>query len=155
MDKLDVKILDQMQRDATLSVAALSERVNISKTACWRRLKQLEKSGAIRSRVTLLDPEKINLGVIAFAHIKTSRHDDDWFKRFTRAIDAMPEVLEFYRLSGDADYLLKIVAKDIKSYDEVYKKLIRSVDLLDVNSSFVMDTIRYSNELPLDAAVTK
>ena len=150
MDAVDVKILDQLQHDASLSVSALSERIGVSKTACWRRIKNLEQSGTIRSRVTLVDPEKINLGVIAFAHVRTNQHHDDWLKRFTKAIDAMPEVLEFYRLSGDADYLLKIVAVDIKAYDAVYKRLIKSVDLLDVSSSFVMDTIRYTTELPLD-----
>jgi Lrp/AsnC family transcriptional regulator len=151
MNRTDVAILQHLQHDATLSVSAVAELVGISKTACWRRIKALEDQGTIRNRVTLLDPDKVNLGVTVFALVKTNQHRSEWLTRFTQAIDAMPEVLEFYRLSGEADYLLRIVAKDIKAYDAVYKRLIKAVELLDVSSSFVMETLKYTTTLPIDS----
>ena len=149
MHPTDRAILLQLQRDATLSVSALAERIGTSKTACWRRIKALEDSGVIRNRVTLLDTEKIGLGVTAFAHVRTNQHHDEWLEQFKQAIDSIPEILEFYRLSGDADYLLRIVATDIKAYDEIYKRLIKAVELLDVSTSFVMETMKYTTALPL------
>lgn len=151
MHRTDVAILQHLQRDATLSVSAVAELVGISKTACWRRIKALENQGTIRTRVTLLDAEKVNLGVTVFALVKTNQHGNEWLTRFTDAIDTMPEVLEFYRLSGDADYLLRIVAKDIKAYDAVYKRLIKAVELLDVSSSFVMESLKYTTRLPIES----
>jgi Lrp/AsnC family transcriptional regulator len=152
MNRTDHAILRHLQRDATLSVSAVADRVGISKTACWRRIKALEDQGTIRSRVTLLDPEKVDLGVTVFALVRTNQHRDEWLTQFTKAVDAMPEVLEFYRLSGDADYLLRIVAKDIKAYDAVYKRLIKAVELLDVSSSFVMESLKYTTTLPIESA---
>ena len=103
----------------------------------------------MRTRVTLLDAEQLDLGVTVFAMVRTNRHDEEWLEKFTGTLDAMPQVLEFYRTSGDVDYLLKIVAKDIKDYDKVYRELIRSVELLDVSSCFVMDTLKFTTELPV------
>lgn len=150
MDGTDRKILDEMQRDASLSVGALAERVGISKTACWRRIHKLEDCGVIRTRVTLLDADKVNLPVTAYATVRTSQHHEQWLERFTRAVDRMPEVLEFYRMSGDVDYLLKVVATDIHGYDEIYKRLIRAVELMDVSTGFVMETLKHTTVLPLD-----
>ena len=149
MHPAEKALLDHLQRDATLSVSALAERVGMSKTACWRRIKSLEDRGIIRDRVTLLEAEKIGLGVTIFVLVRTNQHHDDWLEQFTAAIDAIPEILEFYRLSGDADYLLRVVAQDIKAYDEIYKRLIKAVDLLDVSSSFVMETLKFTTALPL------
>ena len=150
LDNIDRRLLEALQADATLSVGALAERINLSRSACWRRIRALEDAGVIRARVTLLEPEKLDLGVTVFAMIRTNRHDEEWLAQFTRALEAMPEVLEFYRTSGDVDYLLKIVARDIKDYDAVYRRLIRSVELLDVSSSFVMDTLKFTTQLPID-----
>ena len=136
MDRTDLRLLKALQHDGTLSVGALAEAVGLSRSACWRRVKDMEEAGIVERRVTLLDPEKLGLGVTVFAILRTNRHDDEWFELFRQTIDSIPEVLEFYRMSGDVDYLLKIVAKDIKDYDEVYKKLIRRVELLDVSSCF-------------------
>jgi Lrp/AsnC family transcriptional regulator len=149
IDPTDMKILAALQTDATLSVGALAERINLSRSACWRRVKDLEARGIIRTRVTLLDAEKLGLGITVFAMVRTNRHDEEWLQKFTQTLNDMPAVLEFYRTSGDVDYLLKIVAKDIKDYDTVYRKLIRSVELLDVSSSFVMDTLKYTTALPI------
>lgn len=150
MDKTDLRLLQALQQDATLSIGALAEHINLSRSACWRRVRELEDTGVVRSRVTLLDPEQLNLGVTVYAILRTNRHDDEWFTNLKKTINKIPEVLEFYRLSGDVDYLLKIVAEDIKDYDDVYRKLIRHVELLDVSSCFVMETIKFTTELPLD-----
>lgn len=149
MDRIDRQILIALQADASLSVGALAERIGLSRSACWRRVKDMERSGVIRARVTLLDADQLGVGVTVYAIVRTSRHDELWLENFRKAIDAIPEVLEFYRTSGDIDYLLKIVARDIKHYDQVYRKLIRKVELFDVSSSFVMDTLKFTTELPI------
>jgi Lrp/AsnC family transcriptional regulator len=150
LDRADLNLLRALQADASLSVGRLAERVNLSRSACWRRIKDMEEKGVIRARVTLLDPEQLDLGVTVYAMVRTNRHDQEWLDKFTHALEAMPEVLEFYRTSGDMDYLLKIVARDIKDYDRVYRKLISSVELLDVSSSFVMEILKYTTALPID-----
>lgn len=153
LDNVDLRILKSLQQDGSLSVGALAEAVGLSRSACWRRVKEMEKDGVLERRVALLNPEKLGLGVAVYAILRTNRHDEEWFSKFRRAIDLMPEVLEFYRLSGDVDYLLKIVARNIKDYDEVYRRLIRKVELLDVSSCFVMETIKFTTELPLSRAL--
>ena len=151
LDLIDRKLLAALQTDATLSVGVLAEQVSLSRSACWRRIRDLQDRGVIRARVTLLDPEQLGMGVTVFAMVRTNRHDEAWLKNFTRTLESMPEVLEFYRTSGDVDYLLKIAARDIKDYDRVYRKLISKVDLLDVSSSFVMETLKQTTALPLTA----
>ena len=152
LDAIDVKLLRALQADASLSVGALAEQVNLSRSACWRRIKELEDRGVIRSRVTLLNGEQLGHDVTVIALVRTNRHDEKWLRNFTETLDGMPEVLEFYRMSGDVDYLLKIVARDIKDYDRIYRRLISKVDLLDVSSSFVMETLKWTAELPLESA---
>lgn len=149
MDAIDKKILKCLQEDATLPVAEIAERVGLSPTPCWRRIQNLEKSGVIRRRVALLDAEKLNVGVTVFVRLKTSEHDYDWWEHFAGAIADMDEVVEFYRLSGDIDYLLRIVVPDIASYDEVYRRLIRAARFSDVTSNFAMETIKSTTALPL------
>jgi len=150
LDRLDLRILDCLQSDASLSSAEIAERVGLSTTPCWRRIQNLEKAGVVRSRVALLDRERLNLGVDVFVSLRISRHSDEWLEEFTRAIDAFPEVMEFYRLSGDVDYLLRVVVSDIKAFDAFYKRLIRHTDIADVSSSFAMECIKYTTALPLD-----
>ena len=150
MDKIDKKILDSLQNDATLSVADIAERVGLSATPCWRRIRMLEDAGVIESRVALLNPEKLNLGVTVFVGVKTSQHNTKWLTRFAKAVADIDEVVEFYRMSGDTDYLLRIVAPDIAGYDAVYKRLIEAADLSDVSSSFAMERIKFTTALPLD-----
>jgi len=152
IDAIDAKLLRALQADASLSVGALAEQVNLSRSACWRRIKDLEERGVIRSRVTLLDGEQLGYGVTVIALVRTNRHDENWLRNFTQSLDAMPEVLEFYRMSGEVDYLLKIVARDIKDYDRIYRRLISKVELLDVSSSFVMETLKWTTSLPIDGA---
>lgn len=150
MDLIDKKILGFLQKDVTLSVAEIGDRVGLSATPCWRRIRMLEEAGIIQSRVALLDPEKLNLGVTVFVGVKTSQHNTEWLKRFAKAVAAVDEVVEFYRMSGDTDYLLRIVVPDIAGYDAVYKRLIEAADLSDVSSSFAMERIKFTTALPLD-----
>ena len=150
MDAIDKKILACLQEDATLPVGEIAERVGLSSTPCWRRIRNLEASGVIQSRVALLNPEKLNLGVTVFVGVKTSQHSYDWLERFAAALSEIDEVVEFYRMSGDIDYMLRIVVPDIAGYDAVYKRLIQSADLSDVSSSFAMERIKFTTALPLD-----
>ncbi len=152
MDAIDRKILDQLQRDATLSIAEIAERVGLSSTPCWRRIQKLEDTGVIRSRVALLDAEKLQVGVTVFVAVKTEDHSLEWLEAFAKAAAELPEVMEFYRMSGDVDYLLRIVVPDIAGYDAVYKRLINKVRLANVTSSFAMERIKYTTALPLNYA---
>ncbi len=138
-----------LQQDATLSLAELSERVGLSTTPCWRRVQNLEKTGIIRRRVALLDPDKLNVGVTVFVRVKSGQHSLDWLEQFARAVDEIDEVVEFYRLSGDIDYLLRIVVPDIAAYDRVYKRLIAAADFTDLSSNFAMETLKHTTALPL------
>lgn len=149
MDHLDRKILACLQEDASLSVAEIAERVGLSSTPCWRRIQNLEKAGVIRGRVALLDPELMNVGVTVFVGLKTNQHNYEWLEAFAKAVAEVEEVVEFYRMSGDIDYLLRIVVPDIAAYDAVYKRLIKLADLSDVSSSFAMERIKYTTALPV------
>jgi len=149
MDRIDRKILALLQEDASLPVAAIADQVGLSPTPCWRRIQKLENDGFILKRVTLLSPAKLNVGVTVFVLVKTSQHDRAWFERFSDVVMKIPEVMEFYRLSGQADYLLRVVVADIAGYDAVYQELIRNTQLFDVSSSFAMETIKFTTALPL------
>jgi Lrp/AsnC family transcriptional regulator len=152
MDAIDKKILNCLQEDATLSVADLAQRVGLSTTPCWRRIQKLDAAGVIRKRVALLDGEALNVGVTVFVSVRTDQHSAEWLDRFAAAVRDMPEVVEFYRMSGDIDYLLRVVVPDIAAYDRFYKRLIERVPLSDVSSSFAMEQIKYTTALPLDYA---
>ena len=149
LDPVDRRILMSLQGDATLSIAELAERVGLSQTPCWKRIKRLEAEGIITGRVALLDRAQLGLGTTVFVSVRTSQHDEDWLVQFADAIRAIPEVTEFYRMSGDVDYLLKIVCRDIADYDRIYKSMIRAARLSDVSSSFAMEQIKYTTEVPL------
>jgi Lrp/AsnC family transcriptional regulator len=150
MDNTDANILALLQQDATLTVTEIAKRINLSSTACWRRIQNLEAEGVILKRVTLLSPKKLNVGVTVFVAIKTDQHNTAWLERFAKVVDEIPEVVEFYRMSGEVDYLLRVVVPDIAGYDAVYKKLINAIELFDVSSSFAMEQIKYTTALPLN-----
>lgn len=152
MDDRDRHILRELQRDSSLSIEDLSSRVNLSRNACWRRVKQLEEAGIIRARVALLDQQKLNLGLTAFIAIRTSNHDQDWLDRFSAAVRAIPEIIGVYRTTGETDYMLQAVVPDIAGYDQLYKRIIAKVPLSDVSSSFVMEKVKETTELPVDYA---
>ncbi len=152
MDRIDRKILACLQRDAGRSVAEIAERVGLSTTPCWRRIQRLEQAGVIRRRVALLDAERLNVGVTVFVRVRTSQHNYDWLEKFSKAVERMEEVVEFYRMSGDIDYLLRVVVTDIASYDAVYKRLIKAADFAEVSSSFALEEIKNTTALPLTYA---
>jgi Lrp/AsnC family transcriptional regulator len=149
LDAIDRKILDLLQRNAALQIAELASQVGLSQTPCWRRIQRLKEAGVITKNVMLLDPRKINVGVTVFVAVRTSTHTQAWFDRFKAAVEAIPEVVEFYRMSGEIDYLLRVVVPDIAAYDAVYKRLISGTNLFDVSSSFAMEEIKFTTALPL------
>ena len=150
MDSIDRKILRELQRDCSGSIAEIADRAGVSQTPCWRRIKKLEEAGFIKRRVAILDQDLLNLGMTAYVLIKTSQHDDGWLARFSEGVSTIPEVIEIHRMAGDIDYLLKIVATDMTDYDRIYKRLITVAELFDVSASFSMERIKSSTELPLD-----
>jgi len=149
VDRIDRAILAILQDDASIPVADIAESVGLSATPCWRRIQRLEADGYIVKRVALLSADKLNVGVTVFVSMKTSQHNREWFERFKAVVLNIPEVVEFYRLSGQTDYLLRVVVSDIAGYDAVYQELIRNTQLFDVSSSFAMETIKLTTALPL------
>jgi len=152
MDRIDKRILSRLQEDSNESVADIARSVGLSTTPCWRRIQKLERAGVVRKRVALLDRHEINLGVDVFVAIKTNQHNAKWLAGFTAVVEDLPEVVEFYRMSGDIDYLMRVVVQDISAFDKFYKRLIERVQLSDVSSSFAMEQIKYTTALPLDHA---
>lgn len=150
MDDVDRKILGLMQPNAGMTVAEIAEKVGVTATPCWRRMQKLWETGVIRGQVTLVDPIKVNLGLTVFVMIRTGNHNAAWSDRFLASIQIFPQVVEIYRMSGDLDYMLKVVTENISSYDEFYKRLIRASDFLKVSSTFVMETIKSTTVLPLN-----
>lgn len=150
MDKFDRAILDALQDDCTIPVAELAERIGLTATPCWRRIQRLQAQGLIRRRVALLDARRLNLGVTVFVSVRTSHHTAAWLKSFHQLVSSIPEVIEFYRMAGQTDYLLKVVVPDIAAYDGVYRRLIEGTELSDVSSSFAMEEIKCTSSLPLD-----
>jgi len=152
MDIIDRKILSILQEDATISVADVADRVGLSPTPCWRRIQKMESAGIIRARVALLDPDKMNVGVTVFIAVRTNRHALEWLSQFQQAVTDIPEIVEFYRMSGEIDYLLRAVVPNIGAYDSVYKRLIERIELADVTSMFAMETIKYTTAIPVSYA---
>lgn len=150
MDKLDRKILELLQKNGNLTAAELADRIGLSKAPCWRRIKRLEDEGIIKQTVALLDARALNLGTTVFVTLKTGNHSEAWFEKFVRAVRDIPEVTEIHRMSGDVDYLMRIVVPDIDAYDVVYKRLIAAVEFQDVSASFALETIKYTTALPLN-----
>ncbi|SNZ07253.1 Lrp/AsnC family transcriptional regulator [Cohaesibacter gelatinilyticus] len=150
LDRLDRRILQILQEDATMPVAEIGRRVGLSTTPCWRRIQKMEEEGVITGRVVILDPEKVNAKVTAFVAVTTTEHSSDWLKRFADVIRDFPEVVEFYRMAGQVDYLLRVVVPDIESYDVFYKKLIGRIEVGDISTTFAMEQIKYTTALPLN-----
>lgn len=152
IDRIDRKILSVLQNDSTVPVAEIARKIGLSTTPCWRRIQKLEEEGVIQKRVAILNPVKLNAQVTAFVTVTTNQHTEDWLKRFSAIISEFPEVVEFYRMSGQFDYLLRVVVPDIATFDVFYKKLVASIDIFDVSTSFAMEMIKYTTELPLTYA---
>lgn len=150
LDNFDHSILTELQKDGTISMDALSERVNLSRNACWRRVRAMEESGVIKSRVALVDPEAIGLGLSVFVLIRTNQHDPDWLQKFERAVKSTPEIIGAHRMTGDLDYVLRVRIRDVKSYDQFYQRLISQVPIADISASFVMQDIVDTTQLPIN-----
>lgn len=152
LDPFDLAILRELQRDSSRSIDELASRVNLSRNACWRRVKLLEEWGIIRARVALVDAVKLNAGLTVLIRIGTNQHSADWVKRFREAVLALPEIVGAYRTSGEADYVLKARVPDVAAYDRLYQRLVARVDMIDVAASFVMEEIKETTEVPLGYA---
>ena len=150
MDKIDKRILTLLQQDSTTPVAEIGKKVGLSTTPCWRRIQKLEEDGVIKRRVALLDPPSVNARVTVFVSVRTNAHNAEWLKRFSEVTADFPEVVELYRMSGDVDYLMRVVVPDIAAYDVFYQKLIARIDITDVSSSFAMEQMKYTTQLPLE-----
>ena len=148
IDDKDLQILRILQRNDTVAAAEIAERVNLSVNACWRRIKRLQ-SEVIEKQVAILDPVKFGIGMTVFVSVRTSQHNEAWLSQFSTGVSKIPEVVEFYRLSGETDYLLKVLTRDIADYDRVYKQIIKTAPLSDVSSSFAMERIKSTTSLPI------
>ena len=149
MDQIDKQILMQLQHNAAQPVADIARKVGLSTTPCWRRIQRMEETGIIRKRVALLDSKAIGVGMSVFVAVRTDQHNSEWLKNFAGMVAEMDEVVEFYRMSGEVDYLLRVVVPDMSAYDGFYRKLIGNVQLIDVSSSFAMEEIKYTTALPI------
>ncbi|AAW86073.1 predicted DNA-binding transcriptional regulator [Aliivibrio fischeri ES114] len=150
LDKVDTTLLSLLQKDCTVSLQELADAVNLTTTPCWKRLKRLEEEGILEKKVALLNPEKLGLSFNAFVLIKTSNHSQEWYNRFVDTVSDFPEVMEFYRMAGEYDYMMKVLAEDMKAFDGFYKKLVNSIDgISNVTSTFAMEPLKYTTELPL------
>ncbi|MGI9308459.1 MAG: Lrp/AsnC family transcriptional regulator [Gammaproteobacteria bacterium] len=152
MDDKDRRILELLQANALATAAEIADQVGLTTTPCWRRIQRLEEQGYIRGRVALLDHQKMNVGTTVFVAVRTNRHSTEWLQRFSETISRTPEILEVHRLSGDIDYLLRIVVPSIAEYDRVYQSLIRELEFLDVSSSFSMEELKFTTAVPVSHA---
>jgi len=153
LDSIDLKILDLLQTDASKPISEIADGVHLSQNACWRRIKLLEEAGIIQKRVALLDAEKLGAGLTVFVAVRAGEHTEKWLETFAAAVRKMPEVIEFYRIAGEVDYLLKLQVADMAAYDRAYKSLIRSAKLMDVSASFAMEELKRTTAVPLPAKI--
>lgn len=149
VDHIDKSILTCLQQDASLSQRDLAEKIGLSQNACWRRLKALSEKGILKGTTIRLDREKLGLGLVVFVMVRTRHHSADWLKTFRRHVSNLPEVVDFFRIGGDYDYMLKVVTGDMASYDRVYQRLIEKVELDSVTSYFAMEAIEEQRPVPL------
>lgn len=150
LDLIDRKIIAELQRDATLSVAQIGERVGLSQTPCWKRIQKLEQAGIILGRVALVAPERIGFGLTVFVAIEASDHSPAWRDTFLSTIESMPEVMELHRMAGEVDYMLRVAVADMAAYDAFYKTLTEAVTLKNVTSHFAMERMKSSTAYPVD-----
>jgi Lrp/AsnC family transcriptional regulator len=147
-DTIDLELLDLIQKDISMPIDELARRVGLTKTPCWRRVQKLEKTGVIRKKVALLDGGKLERSTSVFVQVKTRHHNKEWLEKFSTVVSSFPEVVGFYRMAGEYDYLLRVLVKDIPAYDEFYKKFIEATSLSDVTSNFAMEELKNTTEIP-------
>ncbi|MEM7462959.1 MAG: Lrp/AsnC family transcriptional regulator [Pseudomonadota bacterium] len=149
IDQIDRSILNALQNDASLSQRELADKVGLSQNACWRRLRALQDKGIIKGHTIRVDPNAVDLGLTVFVMIRTRHHSRDWLGEFRSKVSSIPNVLDFYRIAGDYDYMLKIVAADMNAYDHVYQRLIDGIELDAVTSYITMEAICANRDLPV------
>ena len=149
LDGTDLRILALLQENAEHSIGEIAEAIHLSQNACWRRIRRLEEEGYILKRVALLDAVKLGAGMTVFVMVRAGEHSQEWLERFAEAVRKIPEIVEFYRMTGEVDYLIKIRVADIAGYDRVYKQLIRSAPLTDVSGAFAMEELKHTTAIPL------
>ena len=149
LDKIDLRILRELQRDASLAVESLAEKVHLSRNACWRRVKRMQGAGIIKSRVAILDAEELGLGLSVFVMLKAKEHSADWLTSLRRAVSETPEIVGAFRMSGDLDYLLRVRVGSVADYDRFYQRLIEKLKAADISASFVMEEIKDTTKLPI------
>lgn len=149
LDQTDRAILRVLQKDASLSQRDLAETVGLSQSACWRRLTALREAGVIAGQSLRLDPARVGLGLTVFVMVRTKSHSADWLTRFRRTVETIPNVIDFYRIAGEYDYLFKVVAEDMNDFDRVYQQIIGQVELDTVTSYITMEAIADQRDLPL------
>lgn len=152
LDETDRKILDMLQRDSDRAVSEVADAVGLSATPCWRRIRRLEEAGIVKRRVALVDRRQLNVSMTIFIAIKAPRHEMSWLEAFRAIIEDIPEIVEAYRLTGDTDYIVKVVVPDIDTYDEVYKQIISRLDFSEINSSISMEELKFTTAVPTDYA---
>ena len=148
LDEIDRKILNILQFDSSLSMDEISEKINLSRNACWRRIRRMEEENIIKARVALINPSSINLGLLIFVMIRTNSHDIDWAVKFEKVVTTFPEIIGAHRMAGDLDYILRVRVKDVKDYDKFYQNLISKISISDISASFVMDDMKDTTALP-------
>ena len=149
MDEIDLNILRILQVDNSLSVSEIAHQVGLSASPCWKRINRLNKDGIIKRKIAVVDPEKLGLGITAYVSIKTGEHSKLWLEKFSTTVTEMPEVMEFHRMAGDVDYMLKVIVPDIQAFDKFYKRLIGTTAINEVTSRFSMETIKETTALPI------
>ena len=149
LDNTDRRLLRCLQEDASISMDELAGKANLSRNACWRRVKRMEERKVIRGRVALVDPEAVNLGLSVFVIIRTNAHEKDWLGKFEEAVRTLPEIQGAHRMSGDIDYVLRLRVPNVRGYDRFYQRLIEKVPIADISASFVMDDIKDTTALPV------
>jgi Lrp/AsnC family transcriptional regulator len=149
LDEVDRKILYYLQRDASMTIKEIAAKVHLSPTPCWKRIQRMEEDGVIRGRVVLLDPNKVDAAVTVFIAVKTDQHNTAWSEKFAFEMSSIPEILEIYRMSGEVDYLLRVVVADIAAFDNLYKKIIDRIALSNVTSTFAIEQMKYTTALPV------
>lgn len=141
--------------DATRSLDSIAEEIGVSLNTCWRRVRKLEADGILERRVALIDNAKIGLPLTVFVTVRTDDHSKTWVEAFSKAVEETPEIVEFYRLAGDVDYILKMMVASVSDYDRVYQDLIAQVRLSDVSASFAMEKLKFTTELPIRQALKR
>lgn len=150
LDLIDRKIVAELMRDATLPVAQIADKVGLSQTPCWKRIQKLETSGVLTGRVAMADPERLGFGLTVFVGIEAPDHSAEWREAFARAVDAIPDIMEAYRMAGELDYLLRVAVPDMAAFDALYRRLTDAVPIKNVTSHFAMERMKFTTEYPVD-----